>query len=96
MAKYYHQSLNRWGPNLSLVFSGNKDLATLEFEEFAVIIKAVKNCKKGKGGMIDTSEWGAVSFVSSLDPSSAITISKSEVVCVLKPHKTFSIHSTEL
>ena len=67
MAKYYHPSLNRWGPNLSLVFSGDKDLATLEYEEFAAIIKAVKNCKKGKGGMIDTSEWGTVSFVSSLD-----------------------------
>ncbi len=67
MAKYYHPSLNRWGPNLSLVFSGDKDLATLEPDEFAAIIKAVRNCKKGKNGLIDTSEWGTVSFVSSLD-----------------------------
>jgi hypothetical protein len=67
MNRYYHPSLNRWGPNLSLVFSGTRKMATIEPDEWDVIKKAVRNCKIGKGGMIDTSEWGTVSFISSLD-----------------------------
>ena len=64
--RYYHDDLSRFGSDLNLVFSGTRPMKSCTPNEWKIIEKAIKRCELGKNGMIDTSEWGVVSFITSL------------------------------
>ena len=65
--RYYHDDLSRFGPDLNLVFSGTRKMMGCTPSEWKIIVKAIRKCEAGKNGMIDTSEWGVVSFITSLE-----------------------------
>ena len=66
--RYHHPDIvARFGHSLNTIFSGTRTLKSIEIEEFMEISRAVKKCKLGKNGYIDTSEWGSRTYLSVME-----------------------------
>ena len=87
---WHHQDLeHKFGPKLSFIFSGTESLRSADEEDLAVIKKAIKNCKMGKQGFIDTSEWGSKTYVNVMETvlTFLINCKDSEGKCVFHKYK---------
>ena len=66
--RYYHPDIvNRFGANLNTLFSGTRPTRSASIDDLAEILRAVKKCKLGKDGHIDTSEWGSRTYLSVME-----------------------------
>ena len=67
MNRFYTDEIQKdFGDNLNYIFSGTRSMASCSPSEWDKIESAVRKCKLGRSGKIDTSEWGTKSYEYSL------------------------------
>lgn len=65
---FHHPDIEaKFGTNLNTIFSGSKKTRSADIEDIMEIVRAVKKCKLGKNGFIDTSEWGSRTYLSVME-----------------------------